>query len=473
MKLWTATALLGLMAIGACRSSGLVDILGIEPEQVIKLIGADSTAADSDEGAPEPCGVTPSKKVTDVTETCVSEVTEAAKGKRKRRRNKRVNENAVQQCVFEKLGLLDSDGAPVQEEIVKLIDSYTGDAEGKNVMKRMSQNCMDGIESVPAKRKANVLITCVKASMQDACKVHDLKKVNPSLSLMVAKKTAERCLAGVELPPKMVWSRVRCSAEEMRKFAEARLAAMAPARKRRSPKKGKGPKPADEAESEADSSTGNSEADASVEKTGSSGKKGKKGKASEEADDTESDANDASAEDSEASSDEGTKGGSSGRRKGGPGQRKGPRDGDMQDDKAKLEALVGPLDEALKAAGAALQEADQCTFGAMGLLNEDDSVNVAEVKKLLSAAEATPKVKEALLGAVEACSSTDASAGAFAGCVNRELTITCPAAASADDRKEKAERRAQRPKRRRPSPQAGRPPKVSRPRIPAALRRQS
>ncbi|KAF0310025.1 Gag-Pol polyprotein [Amphibalanus amphitrite] len=205
--------------------------------------------------------------------------------------------------------------------------------------------------------------------------------------------------------------------------------------------------------------------------TESSEKKGKK--ASEEADDTESDAKDASAEDSEESSDEGTKGGSSGRRKGGPGQRKGPRDGDMQD-KAKLEALVGPLDEALKAAGAALQEADRCTFGAMGLLDEDDSVNVAEVKKLLSAAEATPKVKVALLGAVEACSSTDASAGAFAGCVNRELTITCPAAASADDRKEKADRRAQRPKRRRrPSPQAGRPPKVSRPRIPAALRRQS
>ena len=52
--------------------------------------------------------------------------------------------------------------------------------------------------------QANVLMTCVKNSMMDACKAHDLKKENPSLALMVAQRSAEKCTEGIELPPK-VW----------------------------------------------------------------------------------------------------------------------------------------------------------------------------------------------------------------------------------------------------------------------------
>ena len=41
----------------------------------------------------------------------------------------RMDENAVQKCVFEKLSLVDKDGTPIPAEIAQLIDTYTGDDE--------------------------------------------------------------------------------------------------------------------------------------------------------------------------------------------------------------------------------------------------------------------------------------------------------------------------------------------------------
>ena len=47
-------------------------------------------------------------------------------GKRKRRR---MNENVVQKCIFEKLQLVNKAGVPIEAKITSLIDGYGGDAD--------------------------------------------------------------------------------------------------------------------------------------------------------------------------------------------------------------------------------------------------------------------------------------------------------------------------------------------------------
>ena len=65
---------------------------------------------------------------------------------------------------------------------------------------------------------------------------------------------------------------------------------------------------------------------------------------------------------------------------------------DMEEAREKLEKVVGPLDEALQAAGEALKETERCTYAAAGVLNDNNNVDGEKMLALLSEATGTGKV---------------------------------------------------------------------------------
>lgn len=133
--------------------------------------------------------------------------------------------------------------------------------------------------------------------------------------------------------------------------------------------------------------------------------------------------------------------------------------------KDQLEAVFGPLEEALESARQAILDSSRCRAQAAGIL-DGDNINAEEFKKGLEAAGAKP-VRDTIIKAVDKCAAIDKNVEAMTECVNYELSVTCSAAEAVQQREERAKNRPQRPQRAKAV--AGRPSKVGRIRLPAKL----